>query len=554
MDVILCWHMHQPDYRLGGVYTRPWTFLHAIKDYTDMAAHLESIPGARAAVNFSPVLIQQLQDYPLRIRALSQRGKPSGDRVLDALGGIEDGDRAVLLEQLLRAHEQRMKGRFPHYAQLAGQARSAISGQGHFGWEAVRDLSVWYVLVWLGESLRGLPLVQALARRAGAFTDEERRALLELVADVMEGIVPRYRKLADRGIVELSLTPYAHPILPLLLDFESARESMPDAELPDGNYPGGQARCNWHVAEARQVFTSVFGFEPQGCWPAEGALSQATLPLLAQQGFRWTASGSQVLRNSLRRAGEAHGILPQLSVWQPPGGPACYFRDDGLSDLIGFEYSKWPADKAVDDFLRRLDSLREDCQRSGNGTPVLSIIMDGENAWEYYPQNGWSFLQTLYTRLVAHPHMNLTTFSEVLENTPARPLPELCAGSWVHGSLSTWIGDAAKNRAWEQLITAKRAVDRALDSGFDEQDPKWVYAVLRQLAICEASDWFWWPGEGERLEHAPEFEALFRRNLEALYRLLEVEPPEDIAGVQPESVDESLPQAPDVTGAMRRSV
>ncbi len=179
--------------------------------------------------------------------------------------------------------------------------------------------------------------------------------------------------------------------------------------------------------------------------------------------------------------------------------------------------------------------------------------MDGENAWEYYPQNGWAFLQGLYTRLAEHPRLRLTTFSDVLGRSRPRELPELCAGSWVHGNLSTWIGDSAKNRAWELLAAAKRAVDGAFQSEQDDKGPKWVYAVLRQLAVCEASDWFWWLAEGEGLQDAPEFCALFRRNLTTLYALLEIDPPSELAQPLTEPAGGELPAASEVTGAMRRS-
>lgn len=546
MNIVLCWHMHQPDYRLGGRYLKPWTWLHAIKDYSDMAAHLERVPGARAVVNFSPVLIEQLQDYPRRIRALLERSEPVGDLVLDALGGIAGGDRAPLLAQLLRVNEKRMKSRFDRYSRLADRAKAVLEGGGDIDDQEVHDLLVWYVIAWLGECLRGLPLVRDLAARKRDYSAEDRCALLAMVAGVLEELLPRYRKLAGDGAIELSVTPYAHPILPLLLDFESASEAMPEVLLPEANYPGGEARCDWHLNEARCVFLDAFGIEPAGCWPSEGALSEETLLLLARHHFRWTASGSQVLMNSLRRAGLEDVHHPHHHAWQPDEGPACFFRDDGLSDLIGFEYSKWPAEDAVADFLRRLEKRREEALAAGNPSPVLGIIMDGENAWEYYEENGRDFLQALYARLADHPVLNLTTFSEALKSASVQSLPALCAGSWVHGNLSTWIGEGTKNRAWGLLVDAKRAVDSSVQA----QDPP----VLRQLAICEASDWFWWPGEGELLRDAPEFDALFRRNLAALYELIGVAPPEILAQPLLSSRSDDGDHPDFEAGAMRRSV
>lgn len=531
LNVVLCWHMHQPDYRHQGEYLRPWTWLHAIKDYSDMAAHLERVPPARAVINFSPVLIEQLLDYSARIRASLDRDQPIGDSILNALAGTLPAAAAMpaLLRSLLRVNEARMKDRFKPYATLHGLASRALDGGAVLARQQLDDLLVWYVLVWLGESLREETLVVELQSKAVDFSAGDRRRLVGLLAEVITGLLPRYRALAESGQVELSVTPYAHPILPLLLDSASAREAWPDVVLPAVPYPGGAERCDWHLVEAKRIFQQVFGFPPAGCWPSEGGISAATLGLLSRHGFRWTASGAKVLFNSL---GSASG-LPQLSAWQRPGesegGLACFFRDDELSDRIGFEYSKWPAEAAVEDLVQRLEhSLAE---AGGAENSVLSIIMDGENAWEYFPHNGWAFLSSLYARLGSHPHIHLTTFSDALSHTRPRDLPRVVAGSWVYGTFSTWVGDAAKNRAWDLLAGAKTAVDAALTLTLQAaaaagcEPPGWVAEVFRQLAVCEASDWFWWLGDDNRLEDGPAFDRLFRQQLADLYELLGMLPP-----------------------------
>ncbi|HLF30275.1 MAG TPA: glycoside hydrolase family 57 protein [Xanthomonadales bacterium] len=545
LKLILCWHMHQPDYRHQGEYLRPWTWLHAIKDYTDMATHLEAIPGARAVVNFSPVLIEQLQDYPVRIQAMLQRGEPVRDAILDALGGQfpsgNQGEEAMtsLLRSLLRVNEARMKNRFPAYARLHERAVQALAAGQILPRQQMDDLLTWYVLVWLGESLRKASVPAALQVKESGFTLEERRALLAWLGEVLGQVLPRYRALADSGRVELSVTPFAHPILPLLLDLNCAREAWPDVVLPAAVYPGGAARCDWHLAQALRVFRRAFGRRPAGCWPAEGGISAATLRLLARHGFAWTASGTRVLCNSL---GDADG-LPQLYAWRQDGSATdteapddsliCFFRDDGLSDRIGFEYSKLPANAALDDFIQRLEQVHAEFAPVGGA--VLSIIMDGENAWEYFPHNAWDFLHGLYARLAAHPDIHLTTFAAALQGITPRLLPGLVAGSWVHGTFSTWIGDPAKNRAWELLIGAKRTVDAALEpelqaAAQEGRSPAhWVHAIWRQLAVCEASDWFWWLGEDNRLEDGPAFDELFRQQLADLYELIGMAPPAELS-------------------------
>ena len=571
INLVLCWHMHQPDYRHHGQYLRPWTWLHAIKDYSDMAAHLENIPGARAVVNFSPVLMLQLQDIAHRLKTTLESGKPIGDAILDALAGLRQVDEAwqPLVRSLLRANDGNMKARFQPYVQLQGQAQAALAGNRQMAQEDLDDLLVWYIMLWLGESLRSDERVTNLERKRRGFNAADRTVLLGLVAETVGGILPRYRALAEAGQIELSVTPFSHPILPLLLDMNTGAEAMPGAALPGEGYPGGKERCDWQMEQAVGVFHEVFGAYPCGCWPSEGGLSDATMELLNEHDFHWTASGTRVLTNSI---GHDDG-LAHLSSWavesKSPADDAgttpasIFFRDDQLSDRIGFEYSRWDAEAAVDDFIARVEQRLDAWLASAQAaeTPVLSMIMDGENAWEYFPENGQAFLSGLYRKLVDHPRIRLTTYAELLPRLQPRELPSLVAGSWVYGTFSTWVGDPAKNRAWNLLIQAKHAVDAvlgpvlagALDSG--EPLPAWVDPVLRQLSVCEASDWFWWLGEDNQLEDGPAFDHLFRQQLAGLYESLGMAPPailnEPVNGAGPGQDLQGSGKA--VSGAMRPS-
>lgn len=548
INLVLCWHMHQPDYRHHGEYLRPWTWLHAIKDYSDMAAHLENVPGARAVVNFSPVLMLQLQDISDRLHASLDFGMPVGDVILDALAGRlpADASRHSLLRSLLRANASTMIPRYQPYARLHQQARQALAEDRQLEEQDLYDLLVWYVTLWLGESLRSDARVARIEQLQRQFSAADRVALLRLVAETVGGILPRYRQLAEAGKIELSVTPFSHPILPLLIDMDAGAEAMPGVALPMGHYPGGRARCDWQMAQAISLFKKVFGACPSGCWPSEGGLSDATTRLLGRQGFRWTASGTRVLANSL---GQDDG-LAHLGAWALTGGApdsaddgqevaapvtapvTMFFRDDQLSDRIGFEYSRWDAAAAVDDFISQVEQRLDAWQATGRsaGNPVLSMIMDGENAWEYFPENGWAFLDGLYRKLAAHPRIRLTTYSDLLPELQPHELPALVAGSWVYGTFSTWIGDPSKNRAWDLLIQAKRAVDATLEpvmaaAASGTPVPAWVEPVLRQLSVCEASDWFWWLGEDNQLEDGPAFDSLYRQQLAGLYELLGMQPP-----------------------------
>ncbi len=557
LNVVLCWHMHQPQYRCNDIYTRPWTWLHAIKDYTDMAAHIEAVPGACAVVNFSPHLMVQIDDYARRIRRLLDRGESSGDHLLDALGGLlpqDNVEKEALVRSCLRAHELNVRQRFAPYQQLCQRAEQALETGCLPQQDDVSDLLVWYCLAWMGEFMRsGAPLARRMMEQAGGFSLQDRRELLALIGREIAHILPRYRKLAESGRIELSVTPWSHPILPLLLDFSSAREALPDVVLPEGSYPGGEARCHWQLQHAIACFERYFGFQPAGCWPSEGALSERTLELLKQHGFQWTASGAGVLRNSLGDDGEQNG-QPHHRLWTAPTDNSdgkhlvCIFRDDEISDLIGFSYSQWLAVDAVNNLVHRLEQALEHANACGNSEPTVSIIMDGENAWEYYPENGREFLSMLYQSLASHPRIALTTFSDVLKNVPLQPLPWLTAGSWVYGNFAVWMGHPAKNRAWERLIDAKRAVDAAIAGDPAGQLP--VEEIWEQLSVCESSDWFWWLGEEGRAQDGPAFDELFRLQLKALYRLIGIQSP----AVLDRPLDDTHRQTGSAdTGAMRQA-
>jgi alpha-amylase/alpha-mannosidase (GH57 family) len=529
LPVVLLWHMHQPQYRDAstGEYVLPWTYLHAIKDYADMAAHLEDNPEARAVVNFTPVLLEQLEEYAQRAAVCLRGGAPPGDAVLATLTGAPlpsgAGERAALARALLRAHRHNLIERFEPFAEAARAVESLLAAD-RIAWASdalLHDLAAWYHLAWLGETVRRTDdrVPRLMAQRHG-FSPAQRRELLGIVAELLAGIVPRYRALADAGRIELSVTPYGHPIVPLLLDFGAARESQPGAALPrHAGYPGGTARADWHVAEAIRVFRRCFGRDPQGCWPSEGAVSRGTLELLGRHGLRWAATGGGVLQGSFASRGDAP-VEADVAYALPGERLACFFRHDGLSDAIGFEYARWHGDDAAANFAHELGLLAE--RYAGDPRRCVLVALDGENAWEHYPCNGYYFLRGLYAALAAHPRLELTTLSAVLDRDPGRAtLPAVVAGSWVHGTLSTWMGDPDKNAAWDLLCEAKLAFDATV-GGLPAAAAE---AAGRQLALCESSDWFWWFGDYNPAEAVSQFDDLYRRQLATLYRMLGLAPP-----------------------------
>ena len=566
LQLILCWHMHQPDYReyMHHGYVLPWTYLHAMKDYTDMAFHLEQHPQAKAVVNFVPILVEQLHDYEQQFKNGHIRDALLRMLSYEYLDELGDDARQHIMDSCFKSNHTKMLKPYRSYQHLF-DLQALMDGHGrenvtYLSGQYLADLLVWYHLVWMGESIRrSSETVARLMTKGSQFTFAERKELFDLIGTTIADIVPRYRKLAERGQIEISSTPYNHPIMPLLLDFAAARESEPNALLPQtAQYPGGLSRLHSHLSNAVESHKQNFGSVPHGMWPSEGGVSRATLKLLAEHGCEWTATGQAVLANSLLREMNDYplpgssGYLYKPYLVETGGKPIyCFFRDDGLSDKVGFEYAKWKGDDAAADFVRQLEEILENAP--GEDDPVVTVILDGENAWEYYPYNAYYFLSELYSKLESHPDIQTTTFHECVQSlsepdahVTASKLQQMVAGSWVYGTFSTWIGSPDKNRGWDLLCDAKRSYDIVMASGrLSEEEMR---LATEQLADCEGSDWFWWFGDYNSALSVASFDSLFRRNLSNLYHLLKLAAPEELKHVL--SVGSG---APAMGGTMRRS-
>ncbi|MGA8864706.1 MAG: glycoside hydrolase family 57 protein [Gallionella sp.] len=564
VDLVFLWHMHQPDYRdyASGEFVLPWTYLHAIKDYTDMAYHFERHPKVHAVVNFVPILLDQIDDYADQFATGQLRDPLLRLLIHDHSARLSELERQLAFDACFRSNHTKMIAPYPSYKRLwelfnllQAESESALS---YLSDQYVDDLLTWYHLAWCGESVRREhALVARLMSKGQGFSFEDRKQLFDLIGELISGIIPRYRKLAESGQIELSATPHYHPLAPLLIDFLSCKDAMPEAPLPTSpHYPKGKLRVAAHIEYAKNSHRIRFGSEPQGMWPAEGAISTETLEVFAAAGCRWVASGEGVLVNSLHQMEQSvpdalHYLYRPYQLESGADGLNCFFRDDRLSDLIGFEYSRWSGNDAATHFVAQLESIAQ--HASAEETPVVSVILDGENAWEYYPYNGYYFLDDLYAKLEIAPDIRTSTYSGYLEASKTNPgsaksrtLSRIVAGSWVYGNFATWIGSKDKNHAWDLLCIAKQSFDLVTSSGRlsqEEQD-----AAEKQLCSCESSDWFWWFGDYNPSNSVASFDHLFRHNLTELYRLLKLPAPSNLS--EPISLGTGTPEA---GGAMRRA-
>jgi alpha-amylase/alpha-mannosidase (GH57 family) len=517
VDVVFLWHHHQPDYRRAadGRAELPWVRLHAAKDYLDMALHLERHPSLRAGFNFVPSLLDQLEDAVAGGR----------DALFDLLArrpaDLAPAEREELARRCRTAprHAYARWGAFRALGErvdrwIAGGCRAPGPSEGE-----LLALSCWFLLAWIDPTFLGEPEAARALARGGAFEPADRDGLLALHARLTAAVLPAYRRLAERGQVELSTSPYCHPILPLLVDVRAARRARPAIPLPSEPFAApGDARRQIERARARHA--AVFGAAPAGLWPSEGSVSPEAASLAAACGVRWIASDEGVLWGSLPEAERRRDRLHRpWRLTSPSGDVAVLFRDRELSDKIGFVYSRWEASAAVKDFM---DHVRSIGRGHGGDRPALvSVILDGENCWEHYPDDGGPFLEALYAALESAGDVRTLTPSEALAAHPAEPLPGLHSGSWIDADFHIWIGHPEKNRAWDLIARTRRALAAAGDAA--------PAAAWDALDRAEGSDWFWWFGEDHFTADKTLFDRLFRDHLRAVHEHLGAAPPRELA-------------------------
>ena len=528
LDVVIVWHMHQPYYKdpLKNEYALPWTYLHGIKDYFDMPAIVEDTPGATAVFNLVPSLIEQLLEYASgsAIDPFLEKGKA-------APSDLSHEDRIFLLENFFSANRQNMiepSRRYLELLYMAGEGKpgSAAERVRHFTDQDFLDLQVWFFLAWTGEAARRrYPAFADLIAKGEDYTAADKELLFATQLEVLQAIIPLYRRLHNEGRIELSVTPYYHPILPLLCDIRCAQTAMPRVTLPATTFRHPEdARAQIH--RGINYFREIFGFTPTGMWPSEGSVSNETVTIIAESGIGWIATDEEILGKSID-GGLGAGKERLYRPWRyssSKGEIGIFFRDHQLSDLIGFTYSQWEAERAAADLCDRLNAIK---LRLGGEGRVVPIILDGENAWEYYPLNAYDFLQAMYKGIAESGSLRLTTCSTVLKETRFDGrLHSIFPGSWINGNYGIWIGHPEENLAWDLIAHARDAavahnplVAAALESGEPSADAT-AEMICRSLYAAQGSDWFWWYGDDHFSPHSDRFDRLFRQHLMNIYRLL----------------------------------
>ena len=565
LRVVILWHQHQPFYKdlVTGQYRLPWTRLHALKDYYGMVKLLDEFPEVHQTFNLVPSLIRQIEDYvsgEARDPFLEVASRPAKDLSLE--------ERRFALMYLFQAHPVNVIGRYPRYRQLFEKYRGAGSlpetAEKYFLPQDYTDLQVLSQIGWFDEFFLDEKDIAELIRKGQNYSLEDQRFVIARERELLARVLPAHAEAARKGLIEISTSPFYHPILPLVCDTDQGAVSTPGLPLPRNRYR--------HPEDAREqllrgldLHEQVFKIRPQGVWPSEGSVSEEVLGIAHKLGVKWMATDEGVLGRSLGtlfsrdgngflNADQAHRLYTIYRYENPGAEMNMIFRDHTLSDLIGFVYSGMPPQDAANSLIHKIKESAQPVLRSGQDA-MVPIILDGENAWEYYPRSGREFLRRFYEALQCEPGVEAVTVTEAIARHKNKPhLKSLVPGSWINANFNVWIGAPEDNKAWDYLYAAREFYAQNAAGASDAQRK----LAWEEILIAEGSDWNWWYGPEHHSANDRDFDELYRKHLSNVYQALGGVPPDylsqPITGgtARPEITPQSAYIHPHITGDMVR--
>lgn len=532
LSVAFIWHMHQPGYKDPNTneYIVPWVRLHAIKDYLDMLLFLERFPKIHQTFNITPLLIDQLNDY----------GYNNAHDIFSRLtvtptSELSDDDKVTILNHFFDANYENMIMAHEPYQKLQ-QKRFANQNItiNDFSDQEYADIMAWFNLVWFDPSWKEiLPDLKNLYDKEHGYTFEDRKLIIEIQREIIRNIIPKYKEFEKKGQIEVSTSPYYHPLIPVLLDAESTKIASPDIELPDSHIQFiDDAKIQ--TQKALKKFKDIFGNKQYGMWPPEQCISPQSLTLMAKENVKWTIADEGILSKTIQKDfvrnfnGDLeypYHLCKLYNVKINDNELLILFRNSVLSDLISFEYHKHDAKFAANDFYERIKNIQDKLQNTPDEEHVVTIALDAENCWENYKNDGKDFLESLYSLLSEDDSLEVTTVSNFIEKaTNPTLLSTIYSGSWINKDFRLWIGEPTKNIAWEYLYKTRE--DLITFTYNKKYTPEDIDRAWEQIYMAEASDWFWWYGEPNDSGQDDLFDKLFRIHLQNVYKILEEEIPD----------------------------
>ncbi|MEI8313855.1 MAG: glycoside hydrolase family 57 protein [Verrucomicrobiota bacterium] len=529
LNVALLWHMHQPSYvdPVRGAALMPWVRLHATKGYLDMIWMVEQVPGFRCTFNITPVLIQQIEELAAgKVRDLWH------ELAATPADALTPEQQSAALEHFFKANHTHMIRPHARYWALLHKRGSQPSADGYakiagsFTPQDYRDLQAWFNLAWFGYAGDRLyPEIAALKRKGENFSEVDKQIIFDAQLDVLKNVLGYYRALAERGQIEITTTPFYHPILPLVHNTEFARRCLPGAKLPSQFSHPEDVRAQ--LILARQLHTKTFGVPPRGLWPSEGSVCPELIPVLQELGFEWFATDEEILWRSLAASdpgmtSDRNQLFQAYRVSFGGTNINAVFRERALSDFVGFTASRNEPAAAAAFMIEHFERIAQN--GTGRGELLCAVVLDGENAWEHFPDGGEAFLRELYERIARHPDLHATTVHDYLvAQPPTATVPTLHTGSWINANFQIWIGHPEDNRGWELLGQTRAFLQSKISCGelTDDQQRR----ALDEIYAAEGSDWFWWYGDEFVTDNDLLFDELFRTHLQNVYNICGVPVP-----------------------------
>jgi len=530
MNVVILWHMHQPYYvnPLTKKAKMPWVRLHAAKGYLDMIDLVTAQPDLRVNFNFTPVLVRQILE--LVNREIEDEWETVSRK---PAASLDNEERRHILENFFKINWDTLIRPVPRYAELLAKRGTNYTLEKldsivrTFSEADFRDLQTLYNLQWCGFSaLRRFPVLKELKEKGSGFTEQEKTTVLDIHRQILGLVLPEYRAAAERGQIELTTTPYFHPIMPLVYDTNIARRCQPQSPLPSPFSAPEDVRAQLRLAQ--ELHQQVFGHRARGLWPSEGSIAPEIVPLMVEAGFEYFCTDEGNLFKSLKndpawnsRHVEHTALFQGWRIYAYEKTLQALFRDRALSDFIGFDAARNETPKAV---AHLIDNLKNIAKVAPAGHGVASLILDGENAWESFPDSGEAFLTSFYRALMETPELKPCRLGDHFDAHPAQV--ETCylhSGSWIRSDFDIWIGDPEENKAWEWLKETRHFLVERLTQG--NITPERADAAWWEIYAAEGSDWFWWYGPDFTIDTDFLFDELFRLHLQNVYRILDIEPP-----------------------------
>lgn len=559
MNVVILWHMHQPYYvnPLTKKAMMPWVRFHAAKGYLDMIDLVTAQPEVRVNFNFTPVLVRQI------LELVNHEVQDEWENLSrTSASELDNMERRHILENFFKINWDTLVRPVPRYAELLAKrgvnyTLSKLDSIVRTFTDAdFRDLQTLYNLQWCGFSaVRRFPVLQELKDKGRDFTEEEKNTVLDIHHKILGLVLGEYRAAAERGQIELTTTPYFHPIMPLVYDTHIARRCQPHSPLPSTFSAPEDVRAQLLLAQ--ELHEKVFGQKARGLWPSEGSIAPEIIPLMVEAGIEYFCSDEGNLFKSLKQDpywGNRQVEHTELfQGWHIKAGGSqinALFRERPLSDFIGFDAARNETPKAV---AHLIDNLKNIAKVAPAGHGVTSLILDGENAWEAFPDGGENFLSSFYRALIETPELETRRIGDYFDaHPPQAETSHLHSGSWIRSDFDIWIGDPEENKGWEWLKETRHFLVEHLAKGGNTAEQ--AQKAWWEIYAAEGSDWFWWYGPDFTIDTDFLFDELFRLHLQNVYRILGIEPPAhlDVPICLP-STDLGYTQplrllAPDITG------